>query len=82
MPWLDRVLAKNAYAPKQFATFEDTAVYCYQKMMERISGQDHKSHGDFLDNFLEAKEQHPDVIGDSEVVGFIMVNVSARDSNA
>ena len=82
MPWLDRVLGKNPYCPIKFATFKDTAVYSYQKMMERASAQDHKSHGDFLDNFLEAKEQHPDVVGDNEVVSYIMMNVSVRDRNA
>lgn len=75
MPWLDRVLGKNPYCPIKFATFENAAVYSFQKVMERVSGQDLKSRGDFLDNFLEAKEQYPDIVGDNEVVSYLMMNV-------
>ncbi|KAG9259119.1 cytochrome P450 [Emericellopsis atlantica] len=76
IPWLDRLLGKNPYCPIKFATFEGCAFYCFQRVMERIqSGK--TGQGDFLDNFLEAKETHPDIVSDNEVVSYLMMNVLA-----
>lgn len=76
MPWLDRLLGKNQYCPIKFATFEHAAFYCFQRVMERISSKN-RGNGDFLDNFLEAKETHPDIVSDNEVVSYLMMNVLA-----
>lgn len=78
MPWLDRVLGKNPYCPIKFATFEHAALYSYEQFERRVSGEDSKSRNDFLDNFLEAKEQHPDIVGNNEVVNYLMMNVGGR----
>ncbi|SPO06362.1 related to pisatin demethylase / cytochrome P450 monooxygenase [Cephalotrichum gorgonifer] len=56
-----------------FATFNNVAMYSFQKVMERVSSQGEKSRGD-LDNFLEAKEQHPDTVTDNEVVSYLMMD--------
>jgi hypothetical protein len=76
MPWLDRLLGKNKYCPIKFATFNNAAYYSFQRVMERVSEKGTKTRGDFLDNFLEAKEHYPDVVGDNEVVSYLMMNVS------
>lgn len=77
IPWLDRLLGKNPYCPIKFATFEHAAYYSFQRVMERVNSKDAKGNGDFLDNFLEAKETHPDIVGDNEVVSYLMLNVLA-----
>ncbi|KAK7421448.1 hypothetical protein QQX98_002146 [Neonectria punicea] len=77
MPLLDRLLGKNPYCPIKFATFENAAIYSYQRVMERVASQDAKPRKDFLDNFLEAKQQYPDTISDNEVVSYLMMNVLA-----
>lgn len=77
MPWLDRLLGKNPYCPIKFSTFEHAAAYSFQRVMERAASQDTKTRKDFLDNFLEAKEQHPDIVGYNEVVSYLMMNVLA-----
>lgn len=77
IPWLDRLLGKNPYCPIKFATFESAAYYSFQRVMERVNNKDAKGNGDFLDNFLEAKETHPDIVGDNEVVSYLMLNVLA-----
>ena len=78
MPWLDRLLGKNQYCPIKFDTFEGAAYYSFQRLMERASSQDTKARGDFLDNFLEAKKQFPDIVSDNEVVSYLMMNVRGR----
>lgn len=77
MPWLDRWLGKNAWCPIKFATFDGAAYYSFQRSMERQALPEKQKHGDFLDNFLEAKETHPDIVTDNEVVSYIMMNVLA-----
>ncbi|KAF4982904.1 hypothetical protein FDECE_17421 [Fusarium decemcellulare] len=62
MPWLDRLLGKNKYCPIKFATFEHAAMYSYQRVMERAAKQEFRPRKDFLDNFLEAKQQYPDIV--------------------
>jgi hypothetical protein len=76
MPWLDRWLGKNPWCPIKFATFDNAAFYSFQRVMERQAQPEKQKHGDFLDNFLEAKETHPDIVGDNEIVSYIMMNVS------
>lgn len=75
MPLLDRLLGKNPYCPIKFATFENAAIYSFQRVMERVASQDAKSRQDFLGNFLEAKQQYPDIVSDNDVVRYLMMNV-------
>jgi hypothetical protein len=71
----DRLLGKNPYCPIKFATFENAAIYSFQRVMERVASQKPKERKGFLDNFLEAKEQYPDIVGDNEVISYLMMNV-------
>lgn len=45
--------------------------------MERMQdpGQD-KGKKDFLNDFLEAKKEYPDLVTDNEVIGYMIINVS------
>jgi hypothetical protein len=33
---------------------------------------------DFLDGFLEAKKENPDLVTDNEVIGWMIINVSSN----
>lgn len=77
MSWLDRWLGKNPWCPISFATFSNVAMYCFQRIMERVSSPNEKSTDDFLDNFIAAKSENPDVVTDNEVVSYLMMNVLA-----
>ncbi|KLU90386.1 hypothetical protein, variant [Magnaporthiopsis poae ATCC 64411] len=83
MPWLDMWLGKNPRCPVKFATFSNTLMFCVRRTIERAAERASKGvapgadQGDFLDNFLEAKELFPDTIGDNEVVSYLMMNVLA-----
>lgn len=79
MPELDKLLGKNPYSPIKFATFANVAGYCFQRVMERVSNPDlEKGPKDFLRSFLEAKSLYPNIVGDNEVVGYLLLNVSIR----
>lgn len=76
MPILDKLLGKNPYCPVKFPTFANAAQFCAQRLTERISNADRmKGQSDFLGSFLEAKITYPDIVGDNEVVGYLLLNV-------
>lgn len=82
MPILDKFFGKSPYSPLKLPTFANAAGYCFQRLMERIQsasngGEAEKSQRDFLDGFLEAKEQVPDVVDDNQVIGYLMLNILA-----
>jgi len=78
MPILDKWLGKNSWCPIKFPTFGGVAGYCLQRVMERVSNPDIEKapKRDFLNSFLEAKALHPDIVGDNEVVGYLLINAS------
>lgn len=77
MPWLDMWLGKSPRCPVKFSTFAGTAGYCVQRLAERLSsGKQKDQPADFLDHYLEAKEQYPGVVTENEVIGYLILNVS------
>lgn len=80
MPWLDRWLGKNPWCPIKFATFNNVAMYCVERIMERVQSSGSRATPDFLDDFIECKEQYPGVVGDNEVVSYLMMNVQRSSS--
>ncbi|KAI0595398.1 cytochrome P450 [Biscogniauxia sp. FL1348] len=80
IPTFDKFLGKNPYSPIKLPTFANAAGFCAQRLMERLSNPDlEKGQGqkDFLGRFLEAKQQYPDVVGDNEVIGYLLLNMLA-----
>lgn len=83
MPMLDRFLGKNPWfagprSPINFPSFGRAAGFCFEQLTERLSNCDLEKEGgqqDFLREFLKAKEDHPDIIGDNEVLGYLLLNV-------
>lgn len=79
MPILDRLLGKNPYCPIKFPTFANAASFSYQKLMGRLSAskiEKATARKDFLDGFLQARDDFPDIVGNNEVVGYLLLNVS------
>lgn len=84
MPALDRLLGKNPWfsgprSPINFPSFGRAAGFCFEQLTERLTNFDLEKEGgrqDFLREFLKAKEEHPDIISNNEVLGYLLLNVS------
>jgi hypothetical protein len=45
--------------------------------MDRMQNLDKlKDKNDLLNGYLEAKKEHPSIIGDNEIIGYMVLNVS------
>jgi hypothetical protein len=45
--------------------------------MERVQNPgEYKEKRDFMNGFLAAKEEYPDLVTDNDVIGYMMLNVS------
>jgi hypothetical protein len=45
--------------------------------MERMQNLDQfKDKKDLVNGYLQAKKEHPNVVGDSEIIGYMILNVS------
>lgn len=80
MPTLDKYLAKNPRLASKFPAFAATAGFCVERFLERTQGtQGHQKPNDgkpdFTNHFLRAKEEHPSVVTDNEVIGYMIINV-------
>lgn len=76
MPALDKWLAKNPRLASKFPAFAVTAGFCVERFMERMQALDQfKGKTDFMNHFLQAKEEHPTVVTDNEVIAYMIINV-------
>lgn len=81
MPWLDNLLDKNPIKRIGPPSFSPAANFCLKQTLNRLSGADRHEHNpekqmDFLDYWVEIKEENPGVVGVNEIVGFLLINVS------
>lgn len=81
MPVLDHWFNKNRVyqlGPPGFDTMVNISV---GHMANRMQGKAPPGHDpskpDFLDKFIEAKETHPDVVNDGQIVSYLMINMLA-----
>ncbi|KAJ5910342.1 hypothetical protein N7504_004985 [Penicillium tannophilum] len=87
MPILDHLLDKNPIlklGPPSFGTITNISI---QHLVDRLQGSDAKYHDsgkpDFLDKFIEAKENHPDVVDDTLIISWLMViMIAGADTTA
>ncbi|KAF2465305.1 cytochrome P450 [Lindgomyces ingoldianus] len=75
MPILDKFLGKNPYCPIKFADFAVPAGFCIQRFAERDQNREEHKENDFMNGFLEAKNQYPELVSDNEVIGYLMLNI-------
>ncbi|KAJ5773323.1 hypothetical protein N7457_008219 [Penicillium paradoxum] len=81
MPILDHWLDKNPIyriGPPAFGGITNISI---QHLMDRVQGKDTHYHDaakpDFLDKFIEAKENFPDVVDDMQIISYLMINMIA-----
>ncbi|KAF2729301.1 cytochrome P450 [Polyplosphaeria fusca] len=76
IPMLDKLLGKNPYLPYKFADFSVPAGFCVQRFIERMQNlEQFKDKKDYMNGFLEAKKEFPDLVGDNEVIGYLILNI-------
>lgn len=79
-PVLDKFLDKNPVYRVGPPTFTDVANLAVKLLTARATGQDGhdaENNTDFMDLYIEAKVQHPDVVDDVMMVSYILVNLAA-----
>jgi hypothetical protein len=78
IPSLDKLLGKNPHLTR-FYKFDDFAVaagYAVERFMERMANlAQYKDKKDFVNGFLVAKKEHPKLVTDNEVIGYMILNV-------
>jgi hypothetical protein len=78
IPSLDKLLGKNPHLTR-FYKFDDFAVaagYAVEQFMERMANlAQYKDKKDFVNGFLAAKKEHPTLVTDNEVIGYMILNV-------
>lgn len=78
IPALDKLLGKNPHLTK-FYKFDDFAVaagYAVERFMERMQNlSEFKDKKDFVNGFLAAKAERPDLVTDNEVIGYMILNI-------
>ncbi|KAK8043955.1 hypothetical protein PG994_012793 [Apiospora phragmitis] len=90
IPWLDRLIDKNPLFPVAGATalLGPTLQYLEERYAAARDDGHHNPHDDaaaaattqppdFLDKFLEAQREHPDVVDRRQVVGYLSINMLA-----
>ncbi|KNG49034.1 cytochrome p450 [Stemphylium lycopersici] len=81
IPALDKWLGKNPKWPRFLYKFDDFSVaagFSVQRFMERMQNPElGKGKKDFLNGFLEAKKEHPELVTDNEVIGYMIINSPA-----
>jgi hypothetical protein len=76
MPKLDGLLAKNPYLPVKFPDFSSAAGFCVARFAERMQHiEEFKDKKDFMNGFLQAKQEYPNEVTDNEVIGYLIINV-------
>ncbi|KAH6639249.1 cytochrome P450 [Boeremia exigua] len=78
VPALDKLLGKNPYLTKLYK-FDDVGVaagFAVERFMERMQNLgDFKDKKDFVNGFLAAKKERPDLVSDNEVIGYMVLNI-------
>ncbi|KAI0592379.1 benzoate 4-monooxygenase cytochrome p450 [Pyrenophora tritici-repentis] len=79
IPHLDKWLGKNPKWPRSLYKFDDFAVaagFSVERFMERMQNPElGNGKNDFLNGFLEAKKEFPELVTDNEVIGYMIINV-------
>ncbi len=79
IPALDKWLGKNPYWPLWIYKFDDFSVaagFAFERFMERMQNPElNKDNKDFLNGFLQAKQEFPDSVSDHDIIGYMIINV-------
>lgn len=76
IPALDCLLAKNPYVGRYFPAFGAAAGFCFARFQERMQDMEqYKDKKDFMNAYLQVKHENPKEVTDSDVIGYLMINV-------
>lgn len=79
IPSLDKWLGKNPNWPRSLYKFDDFSVaagFSVERFMERMQKPElGDGKKDFLNGFLEAKKEFPELVTDNEVIGYMIINI-------
>ncbi|KAF2186547.1 cytochrome P450 [Zopfia rhizophila CBS 207.26] len=75
IPVLDRLLEKNPYLPYKFPDFAIAAGFCIQQFMARVQNLEQYKEKDFMNGFLAAKKEYPELVDDNTVIGYLIINI-------
>jgi hypothetical protein len=79
IPSLDKLLGKNPYMAKlyKFDDFSVAAGAAVERFMDRMQNLEQlKDKKDLVNGYLEAKREYPNIVGDNEIIGYMILNVS------
>ncbi|KAI0144482.1 cytochrome P450 [Xylariaceae sp. FL1272] len=78
-PKLDTFLDKNRLYRIGPPTMLSLVNLSVQHVMKRFTGQDNHDPGkpDFLDRYIEAKIEHPEIVDDARLLSYLLVNMAA-----
>ncbi|KAK5061332.1 hypothetical protein LTR84_007874 [Exophiala bonariae] len=79
MPWIDYFLLKNPLLLALVKTPNYLVSFTNERIRKRASGEEKGDleRPDFLSRFLDAQQQHPDVVSDLQVKAYASTNVLA-----
>ncbi|KAK4213314.1 cytochrome P450 [Rhypophila decipiens] len=80
MPWLDYWLDKNPVVRVGPPNLVHVTRVAFESLVSRLQGKDANFDAkkpDYLQYFIESKETHPDLVNDTTVMGYIMINLIA-----
>jgi len=86
VPWLDYWLKKNPLRAKMARPTGPVMKFTQQRLEERLEAEGKRSavvedsgsrKVDFVDRFLAAKESHPEVVNDKQILSYMTTNIRA-----
>lgn len=80
MPFLDFLLDKNPIKRIGPPNLSNVTRISVEQMIQRLQGKSEKADPqqlDFLDHFIDAKKNNPDVVDEKLIIGYLQVNMLA-----
>jgi len=80
MPWIDFWLDKNPLVKIGPVTFTSLTKLAVDGYTARLTGNDkdfNPDAPDYLQHYIDAKSEHPDVVNDGAVIGYTMLHIIA-----
>ncbi|KAL2157081.1 hypothetical protein VTH06DRAFT_7037 [Thermothelomyces fergusii] len=80
MPWTDYLLDKNPICRIGPPNIEHVTRIAVEKLTSRLKGEDdnfREDKPDYLQYFIESKSTHPDLVDDTGVIGYLLLNLLA-----
>jgi hypothetical protein len=77
MPWLDHLLDKNPIYPLGPPNLGKITVIAMENTRARLKGEDKTfdpEKPDFLQYFINSMETHPEVVNETEIISYLLLN--------